>query len=111
MYSIGDLSQLGGVTPRMLRHYHDLGVLVPAEVDDATGYRRYDATQLADLVQVLALKGLGLENQMNNDPTAGVTVATKRLPAVHVAVASGVSPRLDARTRLSYDRILARALP
>ena len=59
MYSIGDLAQLGGVTPRMLRHYHDLGVLVPAEVDRATGYRRYHETQLADLLQVLALKGLG----------------------------------------------------
>lgn len=43
----------------MLRHYHDLGVLVPAEVDDATGYRRYHESQLADLLQVLALKGLG----------------------------------------------------
>ncbi|MEM9749167.1 MAG: MerR family transcriptional regulator [Actinomycetota bacterium] len=60
MYSIGDLAQLGGVTPRMLRHYHQLGVLVPAEVDEATGYRRYDESQLADLLQVLALKGLGM---------------------------------------------------
>lgn len=59
MYSIGDLAQLGGVTPRMLRHYHDLGVLVPVEVDGATGYRRYNETQLADLFQVLALKDLG----------------------------------------------------
>ena len=59
MYSIGDLSQLGGVSPRMLRHYHKLGILVPAEVDDATGYRRYDESQLADLLQVLVLKDLG----------------------------------------------------
>ena len=58
MYSIGDLSQLGGVTPRMLRHYHALGILIPAEVDDS-GYRRYDETQLADLLRVVALKGLG----------------------------------------------------
>ena len=43
----------------MLRHYHELGILVPADVDHATGYRRYDESQLADLLQVLALKGLG----------------------------------------------------
>ena len=142
MYSIGDLSQLGGVTPRMLRHYHQLGVLVPAEVDDTTGYRRYHESQLADLLQVLALRGLGfaltdikhvvdggvgpaelrgmlllrrteleseldqatdrlarveahihrLENQMNAPPASDVTVTTKRLPAVHLAVASGISP-------------------
>jgi DNA-binding transcriptional MerR regulator len=59
MYSIGDLSQLGGVTPRMPRHHHELGILVPADVGDATGYRRYDESQLTDLLQVLALKGLG----------------------------------------------------
>jgi effector-binding domain-containing protein len=33
-----------------------------------------------------------LENQMNDRPTTEVAVSTKRLPAVHLAVASGVSP-------------------
>lgn len=146
MYSIGDLAQLGGVTPRMLRHYHELGLLVPAEVDDGTGYRRYHETQLADLLQLLALKGLGfslsdigrvakggvnpaelrgmlllrrteleaelaeasarlerveshirrLENEMSNKSDRAVDVATKRLPAVHLAVASGVSPTFNS---------------
>lgn len=142
MYSIGDLAQLGGVTPRMLRHYHELGLLVPVLVDPATGYRRYDAAQLGQLFELLALKGLGfslgeikgvmadgvspaelrgmlllrrnelraeldeatarlalverrierLENQMNNGVNDTVTVATKRLPAAHLAIASAVSP-------------------
>lgn len=43
----------------MLRHYHELAILIPADVDAATSYRRYDETQLADLLQILALKGLG----------------------------------------------------
>jgi len=59
MYSIGDLARLGGVTRRMLRHYDELGVLVPDEVDADTGYRRYGPAQLADLFRVLALKDLG----------------------------------------------------
>ncbi|MCB0975058.1 MAG: MerR family DNA-binding transcriptional regulator [Actinobacteria bacterium] len=62
MYSIGDMARLAGVTPRTLRHYHDLGVLVPADVNDTTGYRRYDVTQLANLFQLLALKAAGLRS-------------------------------------------------
>lgn len=59
MYSIGDLAQLCGTTTRTLRHYHDLGLLVPTVVDPTTGYRSYDESQFADLLQILALKELG----------------------------------------------------
>lgn len=141
MYSIGDLAQLAGVTPRMLRHYHELGILVPAEIDPSSGYRRYDQTQFADLMRLLALRDLGfplsevkrvidgdlgtaqlrgmlllrraeveqelsdtaarlerverfiqrLENRMTTSTTETI-VETKSLPAVHLAVASAVSP-------------------
>ena len=89
VYSIGDLAQLGGVTPRMLRHYHDLGVLMPAEVDRASGYRRCHEAQLADLLQMLRLHRVEqqiqrLENQMNNTANPTITISTKRLPAVHL---------------------------
>jgi DNA-binding transcriptional MerR regulator/effector-binding domain-containing protein len=43
----------------MLRHYHELGILVPEHVDHVTGYRRYGEGQFAALLQILALKGLG----------------------------------------------------
>ena len=33
MFSIGEFSRLGSVSVRSLRHYHDLGLLVPADVD------------------------------------------------------------------------------
>jgi DNA-binding transcriptional MerR regulator len=32
-------------TRKTLRHYHDLGLLEPAEVAPVTGYRYYDTTQ------------------------------------------------------------------
>jgi DNA-binding transcriptional MerR regulator len=32
---------------KALRHYHDVGLLEPAEVDRWSGYRRYDTTQVA----------------------------------------------------------------
>jgi DNA-binding transcriptional MerR regulator len=59
MLSIGDFARLGGLSVRMLRHYDAVGLLVPAAVDPYTGYRWYDAGQLARLNRVLALKDLG----------------------------------------------------
>ncbi len=57
---IGDLARLGGVSVRMLRHYHELGLLLPSSVDAKTGYRSYDSVQLGRLRRIVALKNLGL---------------------------------------------------
>src|SRR5690348_11465588 len=32
---------------KALRHYHDVGLLEPAEIDASSGYRRYTADQVA----------------------------------------------------------------
>lgn len=60
MFSIGDFARLGRVSVRMLRHYDSLGLLRPAWVDPATGYRFYEAGQLSRLNRLIALKDLGL---------------------------------------------------
>lgn len=60
MFSIGDFARLGRVSVRMLRHYDALGLLRPARVDPHTGYRYYEAAQLARLNRLIALKQLGL---------------------------------------------------
>jgi DNA-binding transcriptional MerR regulator len=59
MFSIGDFASYGRVSVRMLRHYDAIGLLRPARVDPATGYRSYEAAQLARLNRVVALKDLG----------------------------------------------------
>ena len=59
MFSIGDFARHGRVSVRMLRHYDAIGLLQPAHVDDATGYRSYDAQQLSRLNRIVALKDLG----------------------------------------------------
>jgi DNA-binding transcriptional MerR regulator len=59
MFSIGDFASHGRVSVRMLRHYDAIGLLRPAHVDAATGYRSYQAAQLARLNRVVALKELG----------------------------------------------------
>lgn len=63
MFSIGDFARIGRVSVRMLRHYNTLGLLRPARVDQATGYRYYEATQLTRLNRLIALKDLGLSLQ------------------------------------------------
>lgn len=60
MLKIGDFSQMGQVSVRMLRHYDDMGLLKPAQIDPFTGYRYYAVDQLARLNRILALKDLGL---------------------------------------------------
>ena len=59
MLSIGEFAMHGGVSVRMLRHYDALGLLVPAAVDEWSGYRRYEPVQLARLNRVVTLKDLG----------------------------------------------------
>lgn len=58
MFRIGDFSQLGHVSVRTLRHYDELGLLKPAEVDPLTDYRYYTIEQLSRLNRIVALKDL-----------------------------------------------------
>lgn len=57
--SIGAFSSLTRLSVRMLRHYHERDVLVPAHVDDA-GYRWYTRDQLADALLVRDLRDVGI---------------------------------------------------
>jgi DNA-binding transcriptional MerR regulator len=60
MLNIGEFARLGQVSPRMLRHYDETGLLKPSEVDPQTGYRLYDVAALGRLHRLLALRDLGL---------------------------------------------------
>lgn len=59
MLTIGEFARLGQVSPRMLRHYDETGLLTPAQTDPQTGYRFYDVTQLTRLHRLVALRELG----------------------------------------------------
>jgi DNA-binding transcriptional MerR regulator len=63
MFSIGEFARHGRVSVRMLHHYDAIGLLRPACVDPASGYRFYQASQLAELNRVIALKDLGFTLQ------------------------------------------------
>jgi DNA-binding transcriptional MerR regulator len=60
MIKIGDFSRLGRITVKALRHYDEIGLLKPVDVDQFTGYRYYSADQLSKLNYIFALKEMGL---------------------------------------------------
>jgi len=59
LYQIGLFSKLGKVTIKTLHHYDGMGLLVPACVDEETGYRYYITDQLLRLNQIMALRQMG----------------------------------------------------
>ncbi len=58
--SIGEFARRSRLSVKALRLYDELGVLVPARVDEASGYRYYDAAQLETARLVAMLRQLGL---------------------------------------------------
>jgi DNA-binding transcriptional MerR regulator len=61
VFTIGELARHVGVTQRAIRHYESIGLLMPADVDPWTRYRRYGPEQLVRAVQIEQLKAAGLE--------------------------------------------------
>ncbi|MGM9538626.1 MAG: MerR family transcriptional regulator [Candidatus Onthomonas sp.] len=59
MLKIGDFSKLARVSIRMLRHYDEIGLLKPVEIDPFTGYRYYSERQLPTACRITALKDMG----------------------------------------------------
>lgn len=60
MFRIGEFARMGQVSVRALRHYDELGLLKPLEIDRFTGYRYYSTRQLPRLNRILAFKEVGL---------------------------------------------------
>lgn len=81
MLTIGQLAENAGVTIRTVRHYHQCGLL-PEPARDASGYRRYDAQALIDLIRIKTLAAAGLplsrvDELMHAAPDAFTAAATE----------------------------------
>lgn len=59
MLNIGEFARLGQVSPRMLRHYDEIGLLKPERVEAANSYRLYSVHQLGRLHRIVALRDMG----------------------------------------------------
>src|SRR5690242_7624586 len=116
---IGELAELGGATPRAIRHYEALGLL-PAPARDGSGYRRYGAEHLVRLVRIRRLRGLGmpleqiaasLEADAPGDPQAALQALADELSeqiarlsklrdrALALAAAGGLPDPVEALAR------------
>lgn len=60
MLKIGEFSKLCHVSVRMLRHFEEMGLLLPERVDPFTGYRYYTASQLTTVSTIVSLQRMGL---------------------------------------------------
>jgi len=58
--AIGDFSRMTHLSIKALRHYHDMGVLVPAEVDPSSGYRFYRVDQVSVAQVIRRFRDLGM---------------------------------------------------
>jgi DNA-binding transcriptional MerR regulator/effector-binding domain-containing protein len=109
MFSIGDFAALGRVSVRMLRHYDAIGLLRPARVDPASGYRFYVASQLALLNRVIALKDLGftlqhvqtmIDDKVEPGELRGMLRLRRAQLAEQMAENNARLARVDARLRM-----------
>ena len=108
LYSIGQVSKLKGVSPRMLRYYDRLGILVPRSVDGETGYRRYTLDQMVELDVIRMCIDAGI-------PLAELAAMREQQPARAAAylleeARARLAARIGAlkRTKLSIDDYLAK---
>ena len=55
MYKIGDFSKMSKVTIKALRYYEKEGLLKPVFIDQNTGYRYYETSQLVEISKIISL--------------------------------------------------------
>ncbi|WP_406298875.1 MerR family transcriptional regulator [Embleya sp. NBC_00888] len=97
---IGDFARATGLTVKALRWYDEQGVLVPADVDPHTRYRRYTIGQLEQAGLVRALRAAGV-------PLAAIRTAMGDGGSAHEALRAR---REAVRTeRAREDRAIAAA--
>lgn len=104
---IGQFARLGRLSVKQLRHYDELGLLVPVYVDAGSGYRYYHPDQARQALSIALLRTLDVPlsviGEVLSSGTAGV------LAAVHQTQEAELSRR---RTTLAaLERIMAEGLP
>lgn len=81
---IGRFSRLTGVGIKALRHYDEVGLLVPAAVDDETGYRFYSPEQVetAEAIRILRRLDMPLD-EIASTLAAGDPAALREALVLH----------------------------
>lgn len=91
MLTISQLAAYAGVTVRAVRHYHAKG-LIPEPERDHSGYRRYDAAAVVELIKIRTLAEAGV-------PLARVRELLQADEADFAAAVEDIDRRLRAEIR------------
>lgn len=91
MLTIGELASYAGVTVRAVRHYHAKGLL-PEPERDHSGYRRYDAGAVVELIKIRTLAQAGV-------PLARVRELLRADTEEFAAAVAEIDKRLRAEIR------------
>ncbi|MCQ2054778.1 MAG: MerR family transcriptional regulator [Fibrobacter sp.] len=121
---IGEFSQLMQVTVKTLRHYEQIGILKPCEVDQWTGYRYYKLEQMQQLQSIRHLKDVGFsleeirEMMENNSLVPGIEQLESKIHAceeelkILLARRERLHQMVDSQRKLnSMDKISIQELP
>jgi DNA-binding transcriptional MerR regulator len=60
LLSIGEFSRMTFLSVKTLRHYHETGLLAPARIDESSGYRYYDVSQVTTAQVIRRFRDLDL---------------------------------------------------
>lgn len=96
--TVRDAAARLGVTPRTLKYYEELGIVVPARSEGR--YRLYEPVDLDKLARVLRMRSLGFS----------LTAITAMLQKPFEAPADGGRPRLSAASLKELKSTLAAQL-
>lgn len=91
MLTISRLAAYAGVTVRAVRHYHSMGLL-PEPERDHSGYRRYDAAAVVELIRIRTLADAGV-------PLSRVRELLGASDAEFAAAVAEIDRRLRAEVR------------
>ncbi|NUW38568.1 MerR family transcriptional regulator [Nonomuraea rhodomycinica] len=103
---IGAFARLGRLSVKQVRHYGELGLLAPAWVDEATGYRYYRASQARAALSIGLLRSMDV-------PLAVIAQVLDGSAEALESVREGLEAELARRRRAlaSLERVMARGLP
>src|SRR5690349_18945725 len=83
--AIGDFSRMTHLSVVTLRHYHEVGLLTPAEIDPQSGYRFYEPGQVRTAQVIRRFRDLGMPlDQIREVLQAPDTPARNQVIAAHL---------------------------
>ncbi|GAA2999216.1 MerR family transcriptional regulator [Kitasatospora albolonga] len=98
LLTIGRFARLCRLSVKQLRHYDDTGLLAPARVDGATGYRYYEPAQARDALTIALLREMDL-------PLAVIARALAAGPGQRAEILRAERDRVAERIRRDEVRL------